>query len=281
MRITSRIADIQITQRLTLPRDLKRLDVENTVEWKTPRFLRVEQLFPLPQRDFALHYGTPFGACATDNIMPNTGPRAGDEIKPDSWHNSRIIHDWIHAGAGAWGLTIATDHQQIRLSEGVIRAEMLRGTRFVSVKVVRGDEVTSMHYPPPGAYVFRYSLVSSEGDWKAAKAYRTGMNWNNPLLPVTVVDAISKKTLPPTHSFCSVSQDNLVISALKKAELGPSVLLRAYEIEGVPVETPVAFLGRKAAFSHVNLLEEETNPQQQKVLRSPPFGIMTIKLNVR
>jgi alpha-mannosidase len=280
-RITSRIADIQITQRLTLPRDLKRLEVENTIEWKTPRFVRVEQLFPLPQPDRALHYGTPFGECATDNIMPNTGPRAGDEIKPDSWHNSRIIHDWIHAGTDGWGLTLATDHQQIRLSEGVIRAEMLRGTRFTSVKVVRGDEVTSLHYPPPGVYVFRYSVSSAKGDWKAAKAYRTGINWNNPLLPVTVVDAISTKTLPPTHSFCSVSQDNLVISALKKADLGPSVLLRAYEIEGAPVETPVEFLGQKATFSEVNLLEEEVNSKPQEVLRCPPFGIKTIKLNLQ
>jgi hypothetical protein len=281
VRITGRIADILFTQRLILPRDLKRLEIENTVEWKTPRFVRVEQLFPLPQRDCALHYGTPFGECATDNIMPNTGPRAGDEIKPDSWHNSRIIHDWIHAGTAGWGLTIATDHQQVRLSEGVIRAEMLRGTRFTSVKVVRGEEVTSMHYPPPGAYIFHYSLSSANGDWKAAKAYRIGMNWNNPLLPIPVVDAISRKTLPPTHSFCSLSQDTIVLSALKKADRGDSVLLRLYDIEGAPVETPIQFLGKQAAFTQVNLLEEESNSQLQQVVRGQPLSIITLKLSTQ
>jgi alpha-mannosidase len=158
---------------------------------------------------------------------------------------------------------------------------MLRGTRFVSVKVVRGQEVTSMHYPPPGLYVFRYSLSSAKGDWKAAKAYRTGMNWNNPLLPVTAVDAISGKTLPPTHSFCSLGQGNLVISALKKADRGPSVLLRAYEIEGAPAETSVDFLGKKAACTEVNLLEEEVNSPSQDVLRIQPFRIATLKLTAR
>ncbi|MBM3333538.1 hypothetical protein FJY63_02645, partial [Candidatus Sumerlaeota bacterium] len=230
VQVSSRIADIAITQRLTLPQGLKRLDIENTVEWRTPRFVRVEQLFPLAQPNAAIHYGVPFGANASDNIMPATGPRAGDEIKPESWRASRLIHDWIHAGTAEWGLTLASDHQQIRLGEGVIRAEMVRGTRFTSVKVVRGEEVTSLRYPPPGTYVFRYSISSAPGDWKASKAYRTGMNWNNPLLPVSVVDDVSKKTLPPTRSFCSVKQDNLVISALKKADLEPAILLRLYEI---------------------------------------------------
>lgn len=212
--------------------------------------------------------------------MPGTGPRAGDEITHDSWKNSRLIQHWIHAGTADWGLTLASDHQQIRLGEGVIRAQMVRGTRFTSVKVVRGDQVTSMFYPPPGTYVCHYSVSSAKGDWKASKAYRAGLNWNNPLLPITVVDGISEKTLPPTLSFCSVQQDNVVISALKKADLGTSVLLRTYEIEGSPVETSVEFLGRRPAFGEVNLLEEELNQKPQQVLRGSPYSIKTIKLSL-
>jgi alpha-mannosidase len=269
-RIESRIADILITQRLILPQALKRLEIENTVEWKSPRFVRVEQLFPLTQAKAVLNYGIPFGACSTDNIMPNTGPRAGDEIKPDSWHHSRIVHDWIHAGTADWGLNVATDHQQVRLSDGVIRAEMLRGTRYTSVKVVRGEEVGSLHYPPPGSYVFHYALTSAAGDWKSSKAYRVGMDWNNPLLPVTVMDEISAKTLPPTHSFCSVKADNLIISALKKSDLDGSILLRMYEVEGAPVETPVEFLGHAAAFGEANLLEEDAGRSGETTLRVGP-----------
>jgi hypothetical protein len=278
MRIDCRIADIEITQRLLLPQALKRLDIENTVQWKTPRFVRVEQLFPYNQPGATLHYGTPFGESTTDNIMPNTGPRAVDEIKPDSWHTSRIVHDWIHAGTSDWGLAFATDHQQVRLSEGIIRAEMLRGTRFTSVKVVRDGEAGSLHYPPPGSYVFRYSLSSAPGDWKAAKAWRLGMNWNNPLLPITVVDEISQKSLPPSQSFCSVKGDNLVLSALKKSDLNNALLLRLYEIEGAPVDTSVEFLGRPAEFEQVNLLEETLNPQPQPLLRAGPFSIRTLEL---
>lgn len=274
IRINSRIADIPVTQRLTLYAGVKQLDVENTVEWKTPRFVRVEQLFPLAQTNPDLHYGIPFGQNSAGNIMPGTGPRAVDEIKPDSWKSSRLIHDWLHAGSGDWGISLATDHQQIRLGENLVRAEMVRGTKFTSVKVVRGDTVGSLNYPPPGTYVFRYSLSSGAGDWKAVKAYRTGMNWNNPLLAISVVDTLSAKTLPPTRSFCAVEGQNLVVSALKKADRGDSVLLRVYEIEGAPAKASVNFLERGSDLEEVNLLEETLG---QPVQKSVPVGRNQIK----
>jgi alpha-mannosidase len=149
------------------------------------------------------------------------------------------------------------------------------------VKVVRGEEVTSLFYPPPNTYTFHYSLSSSAGDWKAAKVWRTGMNWTNALLPISVVDRLSTKTLPPTNSFCSLKQDGLVISALKKAETGPAVMLRVYEIEGSTAQTPVEFLGRAAQFDEVNLLEEDLQREPpQTILRAGPHAIKTLKINV-
>ena len=171
--------------------------------------------------------------------------------------------------------------RQIRLGENLIRAEMLRGTKFTSAKVVRGDEVASMNYPPPGKYVFRYSLSSASGDWKASKAYRAGQGLTNPLLPISVVDTISAKSLPPTHSFCSLGQDSLVLSAIKKSDLDSSILVRVYEIEGKPVKAGVEFLGAKPAFRETNLLEEESSAQPSKVLEAGPFAIRTLKLSAK
>jgi alpha-mannosidase len=279
--IKCRIADIPITQRLTLYQGLKQLDIENVIEWRSlrPRFIRLRQLFPVVSPNAALNYGIPFGANSADNLMPNAETIRGDEITNESWRRSRHIHDWIHAGAADGGLTIATDHQQIRLGDDVICTEMVRGTKYVSVKVGRGDEITSMYYPPPGTYVFRYSLSSAPGDWKESKAYRSGMAWNNPLLPISVADEITSKSLPPTRSFCALKQDNLVLSALKKADLGPSILLRAYEIEGSPVKTPVEFLGRKRRVQAVNLLEEQTSAVDQAVWHLKPYEIGTVRLS--
>lgn len=275
-----RVGDIPIVQRLTLYHNLKRLDIENTIEWNRPRYVRLEQLFPLTQTNVAIHYGIPFGANSAENIMPKTGPRAADEIKPDSWRNSRLVQHWIHAGTADSGLTLATDHQQIRLDEGLIRAQMLRGTKFTSVKVVRVNDVTSLHYPPPGKYAFRYTLSSGPGDWKSAKAYRLGLNLNNPLLALSVVDTVSPKKLPPTYSFCSFDAENLVLSAFKKADSDSALLLRFYEIEGVPANATVTFLGHRTRITEVNLLEEPVAKKPEQRLVVPQFSIKTVKLDI-
>jgi alpha-mannosidase len=176
---------------------------------------------------------------------------------------------------------VASDHQQVRLGDGLIRMEMLRGTRYTSVKVVRGDEVTSMFYPPPGRYVFRYSLSSGAGDWRSLKAYRAGKGLTNPLIGVEVADRISAKTLPPEQSFLSLGSENLVLSALKKSDLDNSLLVRVYEMEGLPAESSLRLLGSVASFGETNLLEEDVPGASKEVLKAGPYAIRTLKVPVR
>jgi len=280
IKLTGQIADIPIIQRLILYRGLKRLDLENTLTWNGPRFVRLQQLFPLPQPGAQICYGVPFGATAADNLIPGSGPHLQDETKPESWRQSRQIQEWISAGTSDSGLTIATDHHLVKLEEGLIRAEMLRGARFTSVKVARGDEVTSLFYPPPGTYLFKYSLSSGRGDWKTAKSFQAGMDFNNSLIPISVVDNISRKSLPPTHSFGSWQGENLVLSAVKKSDLEDAVLLRLFEIKGSGTETHVEFLGQRRNFQEVNLLEEGAGRSEEQVLKVNPYQIKTIKLRV-
>jgi alpha-mannosidase len=212
LRISGRVADIPVLKRLILYSGLKRLDVEDSLDWKEPRFLRIQQLFPLQQSNVEIHYGIPFGENSVTNLMPGSGPRAGDEIQKEAWQKYRPIQDWVFAGNSEWGLTLAADHQLVKLEDGLIRANMIRGQRYTSAKIVRGDQITSIHFPAPGHYQFRYSLSSATGDWRTAHSYQAGLNFNHPLIPVSVTDEISTKSLPPTYSFCSLQGDNLVIA---------------------------------------------------------------------
>jgi alpha-mannosidase len=173
-------------------------------------------------------------------------------------------------------VTIAANHQLVRLSDGMIAANMIRGQRYTSVKIVSGEEVTSIRFPPNGHYVFNYSLTSGPGDWKTAHSYQRSLN--HPPLPVSVIDEISAKSLPPTNSFFSVQADNLVLSAVKKSESDRSVIVRLYEIQGAKAETPVTFLGKQQDFRETDLLEQELRAPDQRVLRVSPYEIKTIKL---
>jgi alpha-mannosidase len=166
----------------------------------------------------------------------------------------------------------------MKLDSGLIRAEMLRGVKYTSVKVVRGDQVGSMEYPPSGTYVFRYSLVSGPGDWKTAKSYRTGMNFNQPLIPVSVVDYVSHKTLPPSQSLLSVDGENLVVSSIKKLNGGPDIALRFFEYEGTPAEATVRFLGKERTLREINMLEEDLPGGERRSLAVKPYEIRTVRL---
>jgi alpha-mannosidase len=276
--ISGWLADIPIAQRLILYQGLKRLDIEDSLDWNRQRLVRIEQLFPVQQANAEFEYGVPFGANSGKNIMPGARPAANDEINQEAWEKYRIIQNWIFAGTPEWGVTVTADHQLISLEPGLIRANMIRGQRYTSVKIVRGGGVTSIHYPPKGHYDFRYSLSSGPGDWKAQRSYQAGLSFNSALIPVEVVDDISSKSLPPTHSFCTVQGNNLVISALKKSESDSSITLRLYEIQGAKAATPVTFLGKQQTFVETNLLEQELSSQDERVLRVNPYEIKTLKM---
>jgi alpha-mannosidase len=281
IRLDLRIADVPIVQRLTLYRELKRLDIENTVDWKPGRLLRIEQLLPVAQNKPALEYGVPFGANSAQNILPNAATHQSDEISMEDWRQSRHIQNWLRSDENGWGVTLAADHQQIRLDVPTVRAEMVRGTRFTSVKVVRDGQASGQQYPPAGTYVFRYSVSSAPGDWRVARAWQAGMNFTNPLLPVSVVDTISRKTLPSSQSFFSSDQSGLVLSALKKADRDSGLIFRVYDMSGESGFTPIRLMGRPVDFTRTDLLEDDSGPPAASSLKLRPYGIETLKTRIR
>jgi len=277
VRIDGDLAGVAITQRLFLHRGVKRIDLENTVDWKQNKFMKIEQLFPYDDPEAKIRYGIPFGSAAGSDILPNSGPHAGDEVSRDEWKGWRQIQDWIFAGTAQGGITVAADRQLMILGDGVIRAGMLRGT-YSSLGVNRGGKSTLVQVPPAGTYAFRYSLSSGKGDWRAAKSYRMGMGFSSPLIPATSADGLSSKPLPATRSFCSLDADNLVLSAVKKAERDDAVVLRVFEMEGSQAQTPIEFLGRRSGLRTVNLLEEQDRSSDQETLRLNPYEISTVRL---
>ena len=106
------------------------------------------------------------------------------------------------------------------------------------------------------------------------------MDFNMPLIPVTAVNELSTKPLPPERSFFSIDADNLVLTALKKADRDGAIVLRVFEIRGDTAESTVRFLGRERSFQAVNLLEENLPKEHQNVLHVQPYEISTIKLSV-
>jgi alpha-mannosidase len=280
MRITGDVGGIPIVQRVTLYQGLKRVDLEDRVDWRPGRSMNIEQVFPLQQPNVEVRNGTPFGSVAAEDMMPNAGPRNGDEVPKDVWRRWRQIQDWVFAGTREWGFTVSADHQFLTVGDSAIRAGMLRGTRFTPVNVVGGGRPFQILSPPAEVYVFHYSFTSGRGDWAAARSWRAGMAFSTPLIPVSSANELSQKSLPPMRSFCSLDADNLVITALKKADGDGAIMLRVFEIRGDTAESRVRFLGQDRKFRAANLLEEVGPMQEEEVLRLGPYEISTVKLAI-
>jgi len=254
--------------------------VENTIDWKPGRSMNIEQVFPILQRDAEVRNGIPFGTVAAPDIMAKAGPSNGDEVSPGIWKGWRQIQDWVFAGTKEWGFTVSADHNLIEVGDTAIRADMIRGTIFSPVTTFENGHAIPDARPLADRYVFRYSFTSGKGDWSAAKSWRAGMAFRTPLIPVSSMNALSEKPLPPEKSFLSLGADNLVVTALKKADADPAIVLRAFEIQGNTAESPIRFLGQEHAFRQANLLEEDSPAGEQKTLRMRPYDIDTLKLSV-
>ena len=106
------------------------------------------------------------------------------------------------------------------------------------------------------------------------------MAFSTPLIPVSSVNTLSEKPLPPEESFLSLNADNLVLTAMKKADVGGAIVVRAFEIQGNPAESSILFLGQERNFRQANLLEEDLPSGEQKTLHVQPYEIDTLKLPI-
>jgi alpha-mannosidase len=281
LRINGNVGGAPISQRLTLYRGIKKIDLDNTIVWEPGRSMNIEQVFPIMRQGAEITNGIPYGTASAADMMTKAGPHGDDEVAPDIWKGWRQIQDWIFAGNNDWGLTVSADHNLIEVSNTEIRADMLRGTRFSPVTVTKNGQPVLDARPPAGTYVFRFSLTSGKGNWSTSKSWRAGMAFSTPLIPVTSANKLSEKPLPPEKSFFSINADNVVLTAMKRADAGESIIIRTFEIMGMPTESPVLFMGQQRNFKQVNLLEDDLPAGEQKILHMQPFDIDTIMLPIR
>ena len=101
--------------------------------------------------------------------------------------------------------------------------------------------------PEHKTHVFTYALFPHAGDWRASNTARAGYEFNNPLIARQT--DIHAGALPAQHSFLNVSDENIVLSALKLGGNPPAnfrnaarpVIARFYESEGLKTVTNVTF----------------------------------------
>ena len=130
---------------------------------------------------------------------------------------------------------------------------------------------------------FHYAIVPHSGDWRQAEVYRSGLEFNHPL--VVHKAALHAGTLPNRWGLLEISAPNVVLTAFKPGPSGTTIL-RVYEAVGKATAGVKLKVNAKIVTAHeVNLLEE--SGREVKFTKNTldidlhPFEIKTLKLQMR
>ncbi len=254
----------QFVQTISLPGD--QVDIENDVDWHEKHVL-LKAAFPLNVKSDFATYEIPYGAIERPTTRNNSWEKAQFEVEAMRWADL--------SGAGAdgkvHGLSILNqDKYGYDAAGNVLRLTLLRGPTWPDADADQGH-----HH-------FHYALYPHAGTWKDAMTVRHGWEYDYPLQ--AVVTTAHAGSLPSEHSFASVTPDNVVLTAVKKAEDANGLIFRVYEWAGKDATVEFHVPPGATGATVTNLMEKpEGDPLAVTgdVVKAPihPYEILTIRVD--
>lgn len=261
IRVTRTVNKSKFVQTLSLNEAGDLIDVDNQIDWHEAHVL-VKAAFPLAATSDFATYEIPYGAIERPTTRNNSWEKAQFEVP---------AMRWADLGNQKQGLSLINQDKYGYDAVG----NLLRLTLLRSPKWPDPDADMGHHH-------FRYAIYPHAGLWKQAGTVRRGWEYSYPLS--AVVTSAHRGSLPATHSFLSVEPENLVLTAVKKAEDANGLILRAYEWAGKTGEASFHLPDGATSATLTNMSEiPEGAPLAVRngLLRVPihPYEILTLRVD--
>ncbi len=272
---------LTFSKKIIIYRDLPRIDFVTTIENKHPR-TRIRVRFKTNIREKEYTCETQFGAVNRPTNTYYFNPEGWAE-KPSGVYPCLRWFDYSNDRYGITVLNRGTPENEVR--DGSIYITLLRSVDLLShgkegpvIPVYDAMELNKR-------YTFKYSIYPHEGSWKDAKSHKLGWEFNYDLIALQISP---NRKYRSQRSFLKVKPDNVIMTALKKAEDGDEIIVRVYEAVGEKTEAEIEFFRRVESAEVVNLLEEfdEEFEKELKVdgnlirFEINPFEIVTLKVKL-
>ncbi len=218
---------------------LRRIEITTRIINKD-KYVRYQALFPTAIPGGKTTHEIPFGAIERP---------AGIEFPAQNWADH---------GDGRHGLAVLNVGLPGNVTtDGTMMVSLLRSHNLGAYGFGGGYEPgmsSESGFQVDQERTMRYALVPHPGDWRKARIYRDGLEFNQPLLARPVPPHAG--SLPAQWGLLTVSNPDVVVSALKPGSQGTSVL-RVYEATGRPAsKVKVAFNAPIHEAKDANLLED-------------------------
>jgi alpha-mannosidase len=263
IRVTRHWQNSKFVQTISLQGD--QVDIENDIDWHESHVL-LKAAFPLAASGPFATYEIPYGSIDRPTTRNNSWEKAQFEVP---------AMRWADLGDGKHGLSVLNNSKYGYDAVGnVLRLTLLRSAKWP-------DPEADM-----GHHHFHYALYPHAGTWKDALTVRHGYEYNYPL--TAVVTTAHAGSLPAEHSFASVTPENVVLTAVKKAEddwngVG-GLIFRAYEWAGKDSTAEFHVPAGATSATVTNMMEApEGSPLSVTgdVVKVPihPYEIITIRVD--
>jgi alpha-mannosidase len=261
IRVTRHWQNSKFVQTFSLAADGDEVNVENEFDWHEAHVL-LKAAFPLAaSSDFAT-YEIPYGSIDRPTTRNNSWEKAQFEVS---------AMRWADLGDGKHGLSVINDTKYGYDSvDNLLRLTLLRAPKWPDAEADMGH-----HH-------FHYALYPHAGTWKDAMTVRHGYEYNYPLTGVATT--AHPGALAAEHSFASVTPNNVVLTAVKKAEDAKGLIFRVYEWAGK--DSTVEFhVPPGASGATITNLQETPDGSPLTltgdVVQAPihPFEILTVRVD--
>jgi alpha-mannosidase len=259
IRVKNHFQNSTFVRDITLYAGVPRVDVRMHADWHEKHIL-LKVAFPLSAHNDQATFEIPFGSIERPTTRNTPAEKAQFEVPAERWAD---ISDGKH------GFSLMNDSKYGYDAKGnVLRLSLLRSPAWPDP---HADE---------GEHDFTYSLYPHGGSWQEAETIRRGYELNYTLVPFMAEK--HEGALPPEHAFLEVEPDNVIVTAMKKAEDDGSLVVRFYEWAGKRTDVKLKLPLGAERTSETDLMERPTGnlaiEDGAVTVPTGPFEIKTIRV---
>jgi alpha-mannosidase len=233
VRVSRTWQSSKFIQDISLDAGADSVKIDNDIDWHETHVL-LKAAFPLSATGPKATYEIPYGSIERTTTRNNSWEKAKFEVP---------AMRWADLGDAKQGLSVLNDSKYGYDAVGnTLRITMLRSATWP-------DEVADK-----GRQQFTYALYPHAGTWKQAQTVRRGYELNDPLKAEQVFPHTG--TLPAEHSWASIENPNVTLTAIKKAEDSDALVFRMYEWAGTPTDVKLHIPPGATYAIETNLMEK-------------------------
>jgi alpha-mannosidase len=237
------------------------VDIHSAVEWHE-RHVLLKVAFPLSAHNDKATFEIPYGSIERPTTRNTPAEQAQFEVPALRWAD---LSDAKH------GFSLLNDCKYGYDSKGnVLRLSLLRSPTWPDPEADQGH------------HEFTYALYPHPGTWQEALTVRRGYELNYPVLILQTEK--HEGPVPDSHSFLEVRAENVVVTALKKAEDTDDLVVRFYEWAGKNGDVQLQFALHLESAEETNLMEKRSGALNSKtgsiLVPTKAYEIKTVEVHL-